>query len=63
MIRRVIDAVRANPGQTREQIAIALGISSTSTRTALTALRSEKWKLVEASGGRGKDTTYWPSVS
>ncbi len=61
-LRVVLDALQESPDQTVEQLGRKTGLSESSVRTALTALRGPKWLLVQASGGRGKLTTYSVTV-
>jgi ATP-dependent DNA helicase RecG len=56
--RLVYDELLARPRQSTSELASALGLTPSSVRSALTTLRSPRWRLVTAFGGRGRATTY-----
>lgn len=57
-LRTVLDAVISHPNQSVEDLVRETNFTSSAVRTAITTLRGPTWNLVEASGGRGKKTTY-----
>ena len=61
-LRQILDAVLAAPGSSLNQLAASTNMSPPAVRTALSALRSQRWRLVTANGGRGRATTYAPSM-